>query len=252
MATDDRGVSELLSFAFSFAVIITSVTLVFTAGFGALETAERSEQINSAERAMDVLASNLNAIQRGDPARTSEIRLGGGSLGVQDRTELRITVDGGGSSFPFTYTVRPRSLVYSNGDERIRYTTGGVFRGGPAGSVVSRPPTFVCRSGSDGQAVVPVLELEQADSRTVSTDGSVTVNGRQRTADLRFPASQSTSAGDATVVRIEVVSSPTPQAWGRYFDRTEWSSAGPDTYECSVGAGEVHVRRTVVGVEFLV
>lgn len=250
---DDRGVSELLSFAFSFAIIITAVALVFTAGFGALETAEQAEQINSAERAMDVLASNLNAIQRGDPARTSEIRLGGGSLGAQNRTELRITVNDSGGTGLYQETVRPQSLVYSNGDERIRYTMGGVFRGGPDGSVVTRPPTLVCQGGPDGRAVVPVLELDQTDSRTVSTGGSITVNGRQRSADLLFPDTQSSSAGDAAVVRIEVLSSPTRQAWGHYFDRTEWTSAGSDTYECSVGtAGAVHVRRTTVSVDFLV
>jgi hypothetical protein len=247
----DRGVSELLSFAFSFAVIITSVTLVFTAGFGALETAEQAEQTNSAERAMDVLASNLNAIQRGDPARTSEIRLGDGSLGVQNRTELRITVEGSGSPFPLNYTVRPQSLVYSNGDERIRYTMGGVFRGDLDGSVVTRPPTLLCRTGPDGRAVVPVLDLSQPDDRTVSTGGSVTVNGRQRSVELLFPPNQTLDASSATLVRIEVVSSPVPNAWDRYFSRTAWSPSG-STYECSVGVdGTVYVRQTSVGVEFL-
>ncbi len=249
---DDRGVSELLSFAFSFAVIIASVTLVFTAGFGALETAEQAEQTNSAERAMDVLASNLNAIQRGDPARTSEIRLGDGTLGVQDRTELRITVNSS-STVLYQETFTPQSLVYSNDGERIRYTMGGVFRGSPDGSVVTRPPTLICQEGPDGQAVVPVIRLEQTNSQSVSTGGSITVNGRQRSTDLRFPETPSTNASAATAVQVEVVNSPTPQAWGRYFDRAEWTSVGADTYRCPVGAGgTVHVRTTRVDVEFLV
>jgi hypothetical protein len=243
-AGNERGVSELIGFVLSFSIIVTSVALVYTVGFGSVTDLRGAEQANGAERAMGVLGSNFNTIQRGDPARTSEIRLVGASLSVEDRTELEVAVSH--PSGPTTTVVRPRSLVYDGEEAVLRYTAGGVFRAGGSGAIVSRPPSFVC---TDEVAIVSLLTLKPGASQSVSAVESITVESRERRQELLFPSSEAVTADDGTAVSITVVDSPNAQAWDRYFrERDGWSASG-STYTCT--AEKVHVRETTVTIEFL-
>jgi hypothetical protein len=91
-----RAVSETLGFVFAFALIVTTTGIVFTVGQGGLQNAQDQERLNNAERAMDVLAQNMNDLnRRSAPSRATEIRLSEASIAYGD---------------PVTFTSRSRGL----------------------------------------------------------------------------------------------------------------------------------------------
>ena len=55
----DRAVSDVLGYVLIFSLITSSVGVVYVAGYGSLDSLRNAERFNNAERAFDVLDSNL-------------------------------------------------------------------------------------------------------------------------------------------------------------------------------------------------
>jgi hypothetical protein len=236
----DRGVSEVLGFVISFSIIILSVGLVYTFGFGALTELRESEQLHSAERAISGTAATFETLQRGDPARASELRFNGGLLSVTNNTTMTVTVTGPGT----TYTFTPGSLVYEYDGSRISYESGAVLRSDDQSGVMLRRPMMQC-SGS--RALVSVLTID-SPRNSVSGDSSVVVLARVQSNEVTFPESAATTPGAATGVEL-AIDSPNDAGWEKYFTRhPQWKQSG-DEYVCA--ADRVFVRHTVVSLRFL-
>ena len=102
MFQDRRGVSETIGFVLVFSLIVLTVGVVLTVGYGGLQDARDAERVNNAERAFDVLADNVEDItHRGAPSRGTEVRLAEASLGAGSPTYLNVTGvnDSGGRVF---------------------------------------------------------------------------------------------------------------------------------------------------------
>lgn len=179
---DDRGVSEVISFALIFSLIVATVALVYVSGIGGLEDTRASERITNAERAFDVLADNIADIHReGAPSRATEIKLADARLQFGDSTRITVQVEnlnetlteGGNTS---TVTIDP--IVYSSDSgPKLVYSNGGVFRQDRGGTVVNRRPSFLFPDdGGERTAVVPAIQ-----TRNVGPDST----GSQRTILVR-------------------------------------------------------------------
>ncbi|EFW91650.1 hypothetical protein ZOD2009_12387 [Haladaptatus paucihalophilus DX253] len=239
MTFDERGVSEVLGFIFIFSIIVASVGILYVSGVGSLTSARNAEQSRNAQRAFSALATTFDDLQRGRaPARAGEIRLSGGSLSVENETELRVVVDQTSpSAVTLNRTLSHGSLVYSFDGSVVRYEAGAVFGRSDGGSVTLRPPAFAC--GPDRAFVSSVSVVGAGGPSALRTDGSVLLVGRTASKELVFPTdSTPQDAAQATTVRITVASSPDDAAWRRYFEGTGWSKNG-SWYEC-------HTRRAVV------
>lgn len=238
-----RGVSDVVGFVLVFAVVIASIGALYWSGVGSLEQARDVEQVNNAERAVVALAQNFEAVHSGRaPGRAGEVRLAGGSLGVNETTGFRIEVVHDGSVV--SRNVGLGALVYEYDDTAIRYEAGGVFREGDGGSVLVRPPAFDC---TDDRALVSTVSIRpDSGTGTVATDGTVVVVGQRVEAVSLYPRTTTPqSAATDTTVRFKVESSANREAWDRYLLDSGWDQSG-DWYECSTD--RAFVRRTTLGV----
>ena len=139
----DRAVSETLGFVFIFVLIVSSTGFVYTIGTSNLQDVRDQERLNNAERAFDVMAENMNDLERRSvPARSTEIKLSEAQISHGDpvRIEIRGVLNETGTPDPsvnfsgpnqqhLEYTVTP--IVYRGvptEETRLVYANGAVIR----------------------------------------------------------------------------------------------------------------------------
>lgn len=244
MTARDRAVSETIGFVITFSLIILMVGLVYTAGTSALADFQRAEQTDNAEYAMEALAETLGTLERGDPARASELRVGGGSFGVTNETTLDVAVAG---ASPYSRTFQVRGLSYRRDETTVAFASGAIIRTDRGNAVMLRDPSFVC---TPDRAIVSVVTLRNVgDSTRIDASGSVVVEARTVNRTLAFPTNASTAADSATAVTV-TPSGERADGWDQYFSAApQWTAAGPG-YTCTTS--EVYVRRTIITVRLFV
>lgn len=148
MGSDERAVSELLGYVIVFSLVLASVALVSTVGLNQLESARDAEQLNNAEQAFDLLATNMDDIaRRGAPSRSTEMQLVGGQVTVTD--PITVTFRGidddapTANNFNESYDVRPIRYTGRADDRAVVYVGGAVFRTNGDGGTTIRRPSFV-------------------------------------------------------------------------------------------------------------
>ncbi|GAA0308359.1 DUF7289 family protein [Halarchaeum salinum] len=234
----ERGVSDVVGFVLIFALIITSVGLVYTAGLTSLQDARDAQRLSNAETAFDAIDTTANdVVYRGAPSRTIGIGLAGATLGPGD--DVRITVNG--SNGRVNTTVTP--LIYRYDDSRFVYVGGVVIRSDGENAVLLDDPGIRIAPGAN-RTLVPVIN-------TIARGG--TVGGRTR-ARVSF-ASRDPSMRDVTMLDGPVnvtVTTPRAEAWSQAFADVEaCANASPPTNEtatarCTLKDESVVVSRTNV------
>jgi hypothetical protein len=239
---DGRGVSEVVGFVLAFAVILTSVAIVYTAGFGTLVDIRETEQVRGAERAFDALDGNVEDLRSGRaPAVGGTIDLADGNLSLAAGSELRVEVVAAGVDT----TLPTRALAYRNGRSRVDYENGVVFRSDPGGTVARDGPPLRCAPDA---AVVSVLTLRQDRGGTYAGDTRLQVTVHRNRTRLVYPRTR--APGPTTDVNV-TVQSRNGEAWRRLLE-TESAWRDPDddgTFTCP-DVSEVYVRQVVVDVRF--
>lgn len=205
----DRAVSDVVGYVLIFSLIVATVGVVTTVGFGTLEDRQTAEQINNAERAFDVFANNMENVYRdGSPSRATEMRLSGGTL--QYGEPVNITIQDAADE-NVNHTVQMTPLVYSEGETEIIYVGGAVIRSERESAVMIRDPPFRIDSQ---RTLIPLVDTTGFPGvRTISAEERV----RVRSANIERIAAPEPDLYDADEVRINV-SSPRSDAWVRYFD----------------------------------
>ncbi|WP_418282988.1 DUF7289 family protein [Halorubrum sp. DTA98] len=255
---DDRAVSETVGFVLVFALITTTIAMVFTLGLGGLEDAQIAERDNNVERAFDVLHDNLRDVSRdGVPSRATEIRLAGGELRLDERTEIRFNSSG----WDAAYTERTRPIVYRGaGGTEIAYENGAVFRtNGPYSGVLNEPDLVVgdASAGTGNATIVYSLVRASGGTRSVSGDRTTLVVGSMAGRDV---VDRDRSPGANVTMEID---SPRADAWERHYEELAETHDGieldPDgdgdvTVVFDLGADgefdEFVIHQTTIGIEF--
>ena len=209
---NERAVSDVVGYVLVFSLIVVTVGVVTTVGFSTLDDRQTAEQINNAERAFDVFASNVENIYRdGAPSRATEMRLSGGTLQYGD--PVTITIQDANNS-NVNHTVQTIPLVYSEGDTEIVYVAGGVIRNDRGSSVMLREPPF--RIDSE-RTLLPLIQTTVfPDLTTVSVDGTVRITATS----IERASIPIAELSDADEIRITVTSTR-DDAWVRYFNDRE-------------------------------
>jgi len=216
----DRAVSDVVGYVLIFSLIVATVGVVTTVGFGTLDDRQTAEQINNAERAFDVFANNMENVYRdGSPSRATEMRLSGGTL--QYGESVNITIQDADNS-DVNHTVQVTPLIYSEGDTEIVYEGGAIIRDDGDGMVMRRAPPF--RFDSD-RTLLPFIRTTRAVGDTsVSRDGTIRVES-VRTNINTTTRQQLSEAGDLELV----VDSPRQEAWNRYLEEQAEEVGGTHT-----------------------
>ncbi|MFB6185036.1 MAG: hypothetical protein ABEI96_10815 [Haloarculaceae archaeon] len=264
-STDDRAVADTLGFVLMFAMLITAVGLVSTVGVDQLTTLRNEEQVNSADRAMQGLASTFDDVyRRGDPHRSTKIAVSGGHL-LYD-TESTLTVRTAGES-GLDVDIPVHALQHRINGVTITYESGAVFRNGlirwtPAMTcsapghtpdvalvnvlVLTSTGTFTGASGGN-RLRVPVSGSvpHEGEVGAVSNEGSTRLGAAYRGTETVYAR----NTGSDTPVTLDVGHTVDPNAWGRYLADSGWQpvSGADDEYRCE--ANHVYVRTVTVELD---
>ncbi len=244
---DDRAVSDVLAFTIVFSIIITSVALTYTIGFGAIQDAQEGEQSRNAERAMVALGTNFEAVERGEVAgRAGQVALRGGALDVPDDATMNVTVvNSSGATTSGDVTIG--SLTYTQEETELAYQGGGVFRSDDGNSIVVQQPQVRC---GDDRAVVTIVQLV-SDESGISGQTSVEITAAaQGSPSLVYPSE--TRSASAQQVTLNLSNTRHGEAWERYLteDDNQWEADGGGDFTCRLGGdgGQVIVRLVTIDI----
>ncbi|RQG99677.1 DUF7289 family protein [Natrarchaeobius oligotrophus] len=221
--TDDRGVTEVLSFVLVFSIVLTSVILVGLVGFQAIEDYQENEKLGNAERAMDAFADNANDVVRNDGVthRSGTLTLREGTVSPGEAgTTLDATVydEHGSPTWNWSDEYAGEDLgafVYETDSMTVAYEGGGVFRGsGDGSSAVISDPMVTCRERTD-TALVSLVKISHGDRSIQSTEG---MEFRLSKVDGETVRKFETGTENVTV---EVEDGPHRGGWETYFENAE-------------------------------
>lgn len=209
LPADERAISEVLSYALVFSIIVVSIGIVSVGGLGGLDDARTVEQIQNAEQAYDVLHDNMADLYYGGaPSRATEISLGDSELFFGSNVTVNVSVeDPGGDLHVTEYEIRP--VVQRVGEERfLVYEAGAVFRTNRDSGVVVHEPPQVYRSGK-GHATIPALQ-----SATVQGASGSNVLLRAKVVDRETTVSKTGGGPFDVYVTVE---SPRYDLWEEFL-----------------------------------
>jgi hypothetical protein len=248
-----RAVSETLGFVFAFALIVTTTGIVFTVGQGGLQDAQDQERLNNAERAMDVLAQNMNDLNRRSvPSRATEIRLSEASIAHGDPVTFNVTGNST-SARNFSSQIILNPIVYRGGpndDTLLAYSNGAVIRDQPDGQVTLVRPNF--RLTNETVLLPLVATIPEAGRSQVGGSTTVLVRGRVPSTPTNPATSNLVVARSAPYDVTVNVTSPRAEAWNETLSRQDAACdmVAANKTSCSVQTDRVSVTFVRVFVAF--
>lgn len=212
--TDCRGQSETLAIAIVLVLALTSALLI--AGIGSV-TIEESQRIVETERNVQVLTeldskASLVALEGGDSATLDVSNRGDGTVTVDDGGRLRLNLRSNNTTRVLTNTTLG-TVTYGNGDQRIAYQGGGVWRrnDGTNGSVMVSPPEVHYETGT---LTLPMIQVTGGDGwlSTARMEQGNTTRVYPNSTELQ--SNPVPNGGELTML----VTSDYYRAWGAYFE----------------------------------
>lgn len=227
---NERAVSETLGYVLVFALVTTTVGVVYATGFSGLDDARQAEQLTNMERAFDVFADNLEDIYRREaPSRATEIKLAGGAVGASGPVTVEVNVtDTQNVSNNASFAMSTKPFIYRNEDTEIVYSAGAVFRSDRGRSTMLLEPGWVI----DQEAtVIPyVVTYPASANRSLGGQTTVLVVAQRQAHTVRGPFEANTGTGRVNVT----VTSPRAQAWQSYFEAEGLTPVDSDATDGSV------------------
>jgi FlaG/FlaF family flagellin (archaellin) len=264
----ERGVSDVIGFVLVFALITSTVAIVYTFGFTGLENAREEEQLSNAERVFDILADNVADLQqRGAPSRATELKLSDATLGYGSETSLTVEVTNMPSPAP-TYSTNLDPIVYAPTDSSVRlvYENGAVFRErqGRGGVVLERPESVFRKDGTTKTVVIPFVQTRQTGKPGVGGSSTVRIRTENTGSEVMGTLVTPTDAdsdpdgdgNDEYAITYTVDTTPTraPLWEASIEERISWKSdacsVSDGTVTCTFGVERLYVTATRVDVSF--
>lgn len=254
MRGDERAVSDLVAFSMIFMIVFASIGFIAFFGFDAVDHVREGEQTTSAQSAMITLADQLNGIADHEaPARSTEIRLGGATMTIDDGPLVNVTADYGDGN-TVTWERHLGAITYRLGDQRIVVTGGAVIRADEESSVLIREPPFLC---TDEHARLNLIRVEALEAPTISTDRSIQVRNHHQRTRLIAPVNRSWMY-EAHNVTIEFKDTEYPDAWEQFFNEDDnWEPVDGNefAYVCDGFAdledGGIIIRDARIGIRYV-
>jgi hypothetical protein len=215
----DRAVSQVVGFVLLFSLIVLTASIVFVVGFQGIGDSHDREALANAERAFDVLATDVAAVREGTPSRATRIRLSDGRIHTGEPVHWNVTAQQttGATRRNRSYTIQTTPVVYTLGSTRIVYSGGMVIRAQRFGESIQRRPDGVL--GPD-RAVLPLVNLTAPEETAIGGRDSATVRLRRTNGTVL-------NTTDADRLQINVTS-PRAAAWRRHFNRSPGVTCSSD------------------------
>lgn len=255
-----RAVSDVVGFVLVFSLIVVTVGIVYVVGFQGLTDARDAEQLNNAERAFDVLADNLNDINRGNaPVRATELKLSDAQLHLAAGPQMNVTITSGASGTP-TYKRDFAPIVYSadGSGTKLVYANGAIVRVEDDGAVLKRRPPMVFRKdGSTRVAVIPIVQTRASTTQHAGGDGTVLLRAERTSTGVLNTGNISGSSPYDVNLTIQSTTGRAP-VWERHLDERIDAAYGvsdacgrpsPGTVACEFAVDRLYVPVTYVDVE---
>lgn len=210
--SDERAVSEILGYILIFSLIVATVGLVSISGLPALDSARESEQIQNAERAFDVLNSNMAEVyERGSPSRATELSASDARVEIREPVVFNVSVENvDGNVTSARAEVQP--IVFSGrGDTEFVYEAGAVIREQRESSIMLRDPPMKL---DDDRLFVTLVETF-SDSRQSVGGGSVLVRAASADRDVRLAE---VIGSNSEQVNVTVSDTARGDAWAEFFE----------------------------------
>lgn len=246
-----RGLSDLVGFVLVFAIILAAVGATLAVGQGNLEDIRDREQSRNGARALVLLSQQFDEVESGSASvRTGRVNVDRGTLSVDNRTAVRVTVDDDSGTTMVDRTVPTRALTYRLEGTTAAYESGAVVQrqaNSPRGVLRARPQ-FTCE---DDRAYVSVVTIT-GDTGTALSGGTASVTTRLADRRVVYPRNRSGSgtADDAANVTVEFPGLSEESAWRWLAEDGGWETNGGAQYWCD-GVDSAVVRQTVVEVELV-
>lgn len=252
----NRGVSDVVAFVLTFAIIIAGVGIVSTGGFDRLTEFTNDQQVDNGERGMEAAASTVDNLHRNnDTYREFDLSLSGGNVWFNDTAITIRTGSGddpdlssgiqGASSDEAKINVSALEHRFDLNDETvsIAFEGGGVFR---TGTSRARYGPGVRIDGDT--AIISLINLttgESIDRAGVFGNGiAIEPTGVPQeapvSADSQFISFTAELVGQDQVyeastgnsdISVDVSESAYPQQWGYYFDEAGgWTNPSSNVY----------------------
>jgi len=244
----ERAVSEVVSYALVFGLVVSAVAVVSVSGVSTLQDTRDNEQMANAERAFSVLHDNLADVHRRDaPSRATELSLGEAQLETGPNVTMAVSVtDTSGTTWQSPdWQLRP--IVYEGIEDRqLVYEAGAVFRTTNGGGLrVQDPPLVV----SEDRVLVSVVGLTRPGAQSVG-GGTVVVRGRNKGTNIAYES----TANDVDRVTVSLSGTAQPALWQTYFEERDFDCTvtGSDitcTYDPSGSISQVYVVYHDIAVE---
>lgn len=256
----DRGISEVIGFVLVFSLIVATVAVVYVVGFGGLADTRDAEQLTNAERAFDVLADNLNDLNRdAAPNRATEIKLYDAGLRLASGPQMNVTITSGAPGTPvFKQNVDPIVYTADRSGTKLVYAGGAVMRVDDDAAVLKRRPPMVFREdGSTRVAVVPIIQTRSRGTQNVGGDGTMLVRA-ERASTVVLNTGNISASGYTVNFTIRSTTARAP-VWERHLDERIGNAYGvadpctlssPDTAACVFDVDRLYVTATYVDVAF--
>lgn len=237
----NRAISDILGYILIFSLIMGSISMVYVSGFGSLQNVRDDERFSNAERAFDVLDTNIDDIVVGHaPSRATEIKLADAHIGYADPVTINVSFEDGRGPFVTTYT----PIRFAIGDNReLLYSNGAIIRSTGSHSTMIDAPSFIFQD----RVVIPMIETRPY-GQGVAGSGRVLV----RTEASKQTINSSTSAGSYNITIN--ITTPRTNAWERYFEGEigEECEVIDNTVTCPYpSAKAVHIQITKIDVRIV-
>lgn len=262
----ERGVSDVIGFVLVFALITSTVAIVYTFGFTGLENAREEERISNAERVFDILADNVGDLQRrGAPSRATEIKLSEATLGYGSETSLTVEVTNMPSSTVYSTNLDPVVYAPTDSQTRLVYENGAVFREQRNGGIaLERSGSVFRENGPTKTAVIPFVQTRQTGKPGVGGSSTVRIRTENAGSEVMGALATPTDAdsdpdgdGDdeyAVTYTIDTAPTRAPLWESALEERISWRSdacsVSGGTVTCTFGVERLYVTATRVDVSF--
>jgi hypothetical protein len=177
---DERGVSEVLSYIFVFAIVVAVVSIVYLQVNNIIQDTKDKMKIEGLRQSYKRVQNVIQITTYSDaPSQTIEFELQGGSVYLKNEPTFVIVVEN--NSIP----VPTGSLTYAFGEYQITYENGGIWESYyGVHRMVVEPRIFIHHRDVDNQTIIVVVLTKLNGSLSYSGFGSVKLDFHKVSTDI--------------------------------------------------------------------
>jgi hypothetical protein len=176
----ENGVSEVLSYIFVFAIVVSVVSIVYLQVNNLIDETRDKMKIEGLRQSFKRVQNVIQLTTYSDaPSQTIEFELQGGSLYLENRPVFTIMVDND------SYNITTGSLTYSFGDYSITYENGGVWETYYGEQrIVGEPRIFIHHRNVDNQTIIVVVITRFNGTFSYSGEGSLRLDFEKKNTSI--------------------------------------------------------------------